>query len=192
MSAPQRIDIATIPPQRWKNGAGLTREIATGPAGAGLDAFDWRLSVAELERDAPFSAFPGVDRSIVVLEGAGMVLHDAEGRTVRELRPLEPWAFAGETALNARLPDGPCRDFNVMTRRGRWRAELAIVRDAARFEPADAGLLLVVRGQWQLGAARCGPMQGLLWTSRGDRIETRPLDTDATLLQLRLCQDSRS
>lgn len=191
MSGAQRIDVATLAPQRWKNGAGLTREIATGPAGAGMDTFDWRLSVAELECDAPFSAFPGVDRCIVVLEGAGMVLHDTEGRAAHELRPIEPWAFAGETVLNAHLPDGPCRDFNVMTRRGRWRAELNIVRDTARFDPDDAALLLVVRGQWQLGAARCGPMQGLLWTSLGDGIDTRPLDADAALLRLRLYREPR-
>ena len=118
MSAARRIDVGAIAPQRWKNGAGLTREIALGPAGAGLDDFGWRLSVAELERDAPFSAFPGIDRCIVVIDGAGMALHDAAGAPVRTLAPLEPWAFEGERALHAHLAHGPCRDFNVMTRRG--------------------------------------------------------------------------
>ncbi|MFT3954315.1 MAG: HutD family protein [Piscinibacter sp.] len=190
-AAPRRIDVATLPAQRWKNGAGLTREIATGPDGAGIDDFDWRLSVAELEHDAPFSAFPGIDRCIVVLDGAGMTLHDAAGGEVRELRPLEPWAFGGETTLSARLPAGPCRDFNVMTRRGRWRATLDMAHDAARFEVADAALLLAVRGHWRLGDETVAPMQGLLWSAPGEAIELRPLDADAALLRLRLCQDVR-
>ena len=76
MSAARRIDVGAIAPQRWKNGAGWTREIALGPAGASADDFGWRLSVAELEHDAPFSAFPGIDRCIVVIDGAGMAVHD--------------------------------------------------------------------------------------------------------------------
>lgn len=190
-AAPRAIDIAALAPRRWKNGAGLTREIAAGPPGAGMEGFDWRLSVAELEQDAPFSAFPGVDRCIVVLDGAGMVLHDAAGQVAQELRPLQPWHFAGEAVLSARLPAGPCRDFNVMTRRGRWRADLRIVQHTTRFEPTDAALLLVARGPWQIGATRFGAMQGLLWPAPGDPIDAHPLAADAALLQLRLCEDAR-
>src|SRR4029453_7140835 len=54
----------------WKNGAGRTTEIAVHPAGAGLDAFAWRVSIASVERNGPFSAFPGIDRTIVLLDGA--------------------------------------------------------------------------------------------------------------------------
>ena len=127
MSEPRRIEIDAITPARWKNGAGLTRELAVSPAGAAMGDFDWRLSVAELQADAPFSAFAGVDRCIVVLEGAGMRLVDERGALVQALRPLEPWAFGGERVLQAELPHGPCRDFNVMTRRGRWQAALRVL-----------------------------------------------------------------
>ena len=74
MPVPERFDLRQIAPQPWKNGAGLTREIAVARNAATECGFDWRLSVAEVARDAPFSAFPGVDRCIVLLRGAGLQL----------------------------------------------------------------------------------------------------------------------
>ena len=59
---------------RWKNGGGETAEIAVFPEGAGLDEFDWRISMARVEAGGPFSRFPGVDRTLSILEGEGMVL----------------------------------------------------------------------------------------------------------------------
>lgn len=192
MSAARHIDLATIPAQHWKNGAGLTREIAVWPPGAGIDAFEWRLSVAELERAAPFSAFPGVDRSIVVLHGAGMELLDDRGAAVQVLRPLQPWSFAGELTLHARLPEGRCRDFNVMTRRGRWRAAVQLHRSDATLHSADAALLLAVQGRWRAGTQPLDAMQGLLWPTPVERVVIGPQDPGAVLLQVRLCQDRRS
>ena len=66
----ERIDLRLIAPQPWKDGAGMTREIAVG--GADAENFDWRISVAALTGDAPFSAYPGIDRCITLLHGAGM------------------------------------------------------------------------------------------------------------------------
>ena len=63
----------------WKNGGGETVEIAVSPEGAGLGDFDWRVSMARVEADGLFSVFPGVDRTLSILEGEGMVL-DIEGR----------------------------------------------------------------------------------------------------------------
>ena len=71
-AAVERIELRQLAPQRWKNGAGLTREIAVEPRGASVGDVDWRASVAEIAGDAPFSRFPGVDRCIVLLRGAGM------------------------------------------------------------------------------------------------------------------------
>ena len=191
MSAARCIDVGAIAPQRWKNGAGLTREIALGPAGSGLDDFGWRLSVAELERDAPFSAFPGIDRCIVVIGGAGMALHDAAGAPVRTLAPLQPWAFEGERALHARLTHGACRDFNVMTRRGAWRAELRVLREPAPLARGDVTALLVVQGRWRLGGERCEALQGLLLDGAGEAVQAVPLEANAALLHVRLCHDRR-
>ncbi|MGI4858448.1 MAG: HutD/Ves family protein, partial [Janthinobacterium lividum] len=78
-STVQQCDVrraATLAPVAWKNGGGTTSEIAVWPRAASFDAFVWRVSVAEIAQDGAFSDFPGVDRTIVLLSGAGM---DLEG-----------------------------------------------------------------------------------------------------------------
>lgn len=162
-SRSETLDLQALPAVAWRNGAGLTRELAVQPLGAAAD-FDWRLSVAEVERDAPFSAFPGIDRCIVLLRGAGMRLHAADGRLDERLdRAHEPFHFSGDEALSATLIDGPCRDFNVMVRRGRWRANVRALNGPAHTEPAAAGLLLASLGRWSDGARGLGPLQAWLW-----------------------------
>ena len=66
----------------WKNGGGTTAEIAAFPDGAGFNAFDWRISLAEVASDGPFSAFPGIDRTLMLVEGARLAL-DRRGRVAR-------------------------------------------------------------------------------------------------------------
>ena len=105
---------------RWKNGGGETAEIAVSPEGAGLDDFDWRVSMARVEAGGPFSVFPGVDRTLSILEGEGMVL-DIEGREPMTLTPLRlPTAFPRMPRPMRELIAGPITDLNVMTRRGRY------------------------------------------------------------------------
>lgn len=185
----RRFDVESLPAQRWKNGGGLTREIARGPEGVGPEEFGWRLSVAEVEQPGPFSAFPGVDRCIVVLRGEGMALHDEAGVLVQTLLPLQPWAFAGERALHARLPAGPCQDFNVMTRRGQWRSQLGVVRISARVPRGDVTLLLALRGDWRCGRDRIAPLQGLLLDGPGEAVDLLPEGEGASLLHVQLCHD---
>jgi hypothetical protein len=133
----------------WKNGAGRTTEVASHPAGAALDAFDWRVSVADVVRDGPFSAFAGVDRTIVLLAGAGMRL-DGGGRAVSLHAPYEPHSFSGDDAIDCALVDGPVRDFNLMLRRGRATGEVAIVRGAARrIAPARFRLCYATNGAFE-------------------------------------------
>ena len=100
----------------WKNGGGTTRDIAVSPPGASLDTFEWRLSLAQVDRDGPFSRFDNVDRTLVLLSGA-MTLHERERRI--DLVHNEPFAFEGERAIEATVAGGCTLDFNVMTRRGR-------------------------------------------------------------------------
>ena len=108
----------------WKNGLGTTTELAVEPPDAGLDAFTWRLSIADLTTSGPFSAFPGVDRIIVQTEGEPMELvHEGRGR--QRLGPLTPYPFQGEWPTHGELT-GRARDFNVMTRRARARAGLGV------------------------------------------------------------------
>ncbi len=187
----QRIDVPELPTQRWKNGAGTTRDIARGPAGASLDDFDWRISLAEIERDAPFSAFPGIDRCIVLLQGAGMELFSETGNAVQTLNRLVPWTFDGERTLAAHLTDGPCSDFNVMTRRGRWRADVRVLHGAAAVASGHVTLLLAVDGAWKVGQEGIEPMQALLWHGLEAPVTVGPRTPGAAskLIHVRLCHD---
>ena len=104
----------------WKNGGGTTTEIYIHPEGAGWDAFDWRVGIADITQSGPFSSFPGIDRSIMLLEcprGSGMRL-TIDDRDV-EL-PLHRFVdFSGEATTHGTLLGAPVRDFNVMSRRAR-------------------------------------------------------------------------
>lgn len=191
--SPQCLDLHAITPQPWRNGAGLTREIAFG--GASSADFDWRISLAEVARDAPFSAFPGVDRCIVLLRGAGMRLRSADGAIDHALTtPLLPFRFAGEAALDATLIDGASSDFNVMTRRGVFRSAVSCERGAAELRGADATLLLCSAGEWRVATdepSTLRPMQALLWRRPFDSLRVEPLGGEAALLVVHLCHDSR-
>ncbi|KVE74822.1 HutD family protein [Burkholderia vietnamiensis] len=141
----------------WKNGGGVTREIAAYPPGAALDAFAWRVSVADVGAGGPFSRFDGVDRTLVLLSGAGMTLAEAGGARHVLDTPLARADFAGEAAIDATLHDGATRDFNLMTRRSAARATLAVWRAGThRVEPADTVLLFCAAGALDvaIGGAR--------------------------------------
>jgi environmental stress-induced protein Ves len=110
--------------ERWRNGLGWTREIHAHATAGSSDAWAWRLSIAEIEQDAPFSAFPGIDRELVLLSGNGLRLRFDDGE-VRELHPPhDKLRFAGERAVTGELLDGPTQDFNLMWRRDLVEAQL--------------------------------------------------------------------
>jgi len=116
--------------ERWRNDLGWTREIVRFPedtdvrALADGPAFSFRISIAEIERDCAFSAFPGCDRHLVLLTGNGMTLEFDDGESVPVLPPHGRIAFAGERIVHCRLQDGPTHDFNVMVQRDRWSAQV--------------------------------------------------------------------
>lgn len=107
--------------ERWKNGLGWTREIIRVPES---DAWHWRLSIAEIERDAAFSAFPDVDRELVLVRGNGLRLCFGDGRCVTLEPPHGRLRFRGEDDVHGELVDGLTHDFNLMWRRDAVRAEL--------------------------------------------------------------------
>jgi environmental stress-induced protein Ves len=100
----------------WKNGGGQTAEIAVSPANAGFENFDWRISTAIVATSGPFSAFPGVDRVLTILEGGAMVL-SVEAREHRLDASSRPFSFSGDVSVTARLEGEALLDFNVMVRR---------------------------------------------------------------------------
>lgn len=187
-----RFALADIVPTPWKNGGGATREIACWPPGTGLDSFDWRISVATIAADGAFSVFAGIDRSITLLSGDGVLLHGEHG-THRLDQPLVPFAFAGETPIRATLLGGASEDFNVMTRRGRCRADVKVWRQAADWpsEPPHAALLLAVQGDWRCALAGDAPTlltpgSGLWWSHAAARpsisVQPQPRADDPALL----------
>ena len=180
---------------RWKNGAGWTSEILKIHDSEERDTNDWawRLSIAEIEADAPFSAFPGVDRELVLLSGNGLRLRfdDGEVRTLQP--PHDRHAFAGERALLGELLDGPTRDFNLMWKRARVDARLwvrPLVGPMVVFvEPGQAWALHLVAGHARfadgsaLGALAAGDTAIL---HAGATRSRHALDGGGTLLVVRI------
>jgi environmental stress-induced protein Ves len=101
----------TLTSEPWRNGGGTTRTVASG--GPAANSWDWRVSVADIARDGPFSIFPGIDRHLALIEGNGVVLC-GDGVRMRLARLGEVVTFAGELSLDARLIDGPVRVWNLM------------------------------------------------------------------------------
>jgi environmental stress-induced protein Ves len=109
------IPYAGLSPVPWKNGGGSTTQIAAFPPDADFDNFDWRVSLATIAGDGAFSEFPGVERTLALVDGHGMTL-EIDGETVL-LSKSDPVAvFDGESRVMAKLNRGPSTDFNVMTR----------------------------------------------------------------------------
>jgi environmental stress-induced protein Ves len=107
----------------WKNGGGLTREVAVHPSGSDLGNFDWRVSIAEVQRGGPFSFFPAVDRHLAVI--SGRLVLSVSGRDPLTLCPDSHFvAFPGDVPASAEPVELPVTDLNVMTRRGRFFARL--------------------------------------------------------------------
>lgn len=128
----------------WKNGGGFTREIAVGPHGSDLEAFDWRVSIAEIRTPGPFSLFPGIERRMAVIGGRLSLAID--GRPAVTLTPeSDAVEFPGELPVFAEPLGEPVTDLNLMTRRARCSASLErrLARTPVILE-ARAGTTLVV------------------------------------------------
>jgi environmental stress-induced protein Ves len=108
----------------WKNGGGITYEVAVSPEGAGLDGFDWRVSMARLQSDGPFSHFAGISRVLAMLEGeVKLTVGAAEPLAMRPDSP--PLAFPGDAAVHGELVSPEALDLNVMTRAAAFEARLS-------------------------------------------------------------------
>lgn len=130
----------------WKNGLGMTTELAVSPVGAGLNGkpFDWRVSLAEIETGCEFSLFPGYDRSILLSEGAGMELSFDSAPPQRIEQRYQPFNFKGEWQTYCRLLNGPVRDFNVISVRAKLRHACEVVTSLSsiNWQP-NSGVLLI-------------------------------------------------
>ncbi|MET0307631.1 MAG: HutD family protein [Sphingomonas sp.] len=122
----RRFPAATRLATPWRNGGGETTEVAIFPESAGLDDFDWRVSVARIDSDGPFSSFPGIDRTLVLLSGGPVVLTAPDWeQALSEGSP--PIVFDGADAVVARI-SAQSTDLNVMSRRDRCHHVLHLLK----------------------------------------------------------------
>lgn len=133
------------PSMPWKNGGGETLEVAVHPLKASVNDFHWRVSIAGVTTNGPFSAFPQVDRTLTLIEGDGIELA-VEGSETKALRiGSEPYSFPADLPTHARLLSGPVSDLNVMTRRDLYmhRVRRHVVEGTASIT-TDADTMLVI------------------------------------------------
>ena len=127
----QRFALAQSSPELWKNGRGMTRTLLTQsvasrhPAGE-PPPWSWRISVAELQANGPFSVFDDVDRTLVLLSGGELILHRPDGRAVLD-RPGAQVSFRGEESIQATITPAPAQALNVMARRGSVRSTVRVI-----------------------------------------------------------------
>ena len=163
------VELARVEPQPWRNGGGVTYELLAWPR-----ADDWalRVSVAEIARDGPFSAFEGVDRVFAVLTGDGVRLDWPAGSVTLGV-DSPPLAFDGGMPPRSTLVGGATRDLNLMLRRAQasgtlvrathgsawtsdapWRALLTLA--AARLAIDGAQPFALPAWSLAFGADACG------------------------------------
>jgi uncharacterized protein len=130
----------------WKNGGGTTTEIHVSPEG--VSGFDWRVSIAAVNVDGPFSMFKGYNRHIVVLGGKGMAL-DVADRGVFDLVPFQPFSFSGDAKVTGLLTRGTVTDFNLMVHRDFGEGKLRVQECAEPYAVGSAQSQYLVH---QLGA----------------------------------------
>lgn len=173
---PTVISLDDTPPQPWRNGGGVTRELLAWP-----DKDDWRLriSVADIEGDGPFSAFPGVQRWFAVLQGDGVALTIDGEEHVRRAGDAA-LQFSGAAAVSCRLLHGTSRDLNLMLRG--TTGSMCRVVDGEAWTPAApcCGLYAIAKGRCHAGSAAIGvPAETLLWFAEAPVALTFHLDPAA-------------
>ena len=176
----QRFSRSALAETPWKNGGGTTQEVVCFPPGAGLDDFDWRVSIATIAMGGPFSVFRGVDRTIMLLEGDGVRLQSADFDHALDV-PHQPFAFDGDAAVACSLLGGLSTDFNLMVRRARGQATLRVISEMAVLDRSAHGLLMTVDGQWRVGGGNLKQGQGVWWTDEPHAWSVKPASRGARL-----------
>lgn len=134
----------------WKNGGGEMADIAVVPAEAGYDDFKWRIAIARIDADRPFSDFPEIDRTFVIVSGKGVRLSVEGMETARLTHKSAPYSFPGDKPTHAELIDGPVQALNVMARRGVVDTRIGLIDEPARFDTGGEATAVIV---WARGRA---------------------------------------
>lgn len=138
------VRFAELQPTAWKNGLGMTTQLAIHPIDADQNTFEWRVSIATLTGTAPFSIFPGIERCLAMLEGEVTLLRAASSVTLSSTSP--PLTFSGEEPVTGRVESGAAIDLNLMYRPLRWRATLRRValREGETIRVREATMLTAI------------------------------------------------
>lgn len=147
----------------WKNGGGTTTELFV--AVAATDRFDWRVSIATVTSDGPFSRFEGYDRHILCIEGEGFDLRGGPDGEIAVLPDLQPRRFSGDWDVFGCLRSGACRDFNLITRRDMYQSSLTSHRLSGALRLADPEawtLVYILDGSAETGGAKLAAGASLL------------------------------
>ena len=121
------VKFAQVAPTPWKNGLGMTTQLAIYPPHATAGDFDWRVSIARLDVSAPFSIYARIERCLAVLQGE-LTLAFAEREPLTLTPESQPVRFAGTEAVTGQVVRGPVLDLNVMCRSPQWRATMRRMR----------------------------------------------------------------
>ncbi|MFF2246340.1 HutD family protein [Arthrobacter sp. NPDC058130] len=141
------IRYAELKAHPWRNGGGVTRELARHPRTSQDNAWDWRVSIAEVSRAGPFSVFAGMDRVLTVIDGE-LLLLSVDGAE-HPLEKYRPFRFSGDADSAGALPTGDIRDLNVITRNGAFKGYTSIVElSKTRAHPVFEGQFgILLQGQ---------------------------------------------
>ena len=161
--SPRLIVLADAALEPWRNGGGVTRELLAWPS---ADAWRVRVSVADIESDGPFSAFPGVQRWFAVLQGSGVEL-EIDGH-VHRIGPADaPLKFEGTARTGCKLIEGPTRDLNLMLHDACGRMLCASAGVPWEPRSAHCALFTAVAGRCRHeGQEIAAPAHALLWFER--------------------------
>ena len=158
----------------WLNGDGVTSEVVARPVGGDPAAFDWRLSVATITGDNPFSGYPGVDRLLMPLSVQGLDLLD--GGAPVHVRQYDVHRFAGENEVASFGVWAPTLCLNLMTRRARCTGSLLLTQVSSDWTvqagDEEAVVLVVLDGFLHLGERRLTVLDAVL-VERGGRATVR-------------------
>ncbi|MCW2834254.1 MAG: hypothetical protein JWN68_2207 [Nocardioides sp.] len=148
MSAhPKVVRTADVTAQSWANGGGTTRELLGAEDGA------WRVSLADIDRDGRFSAFPERQRLLTVVDGTVLVL--VVDGVEQVVEPRRPFGFDGAAEVGASVPKGPVRALNLIVDPAEVSAFVTVLElgRGSALPLADDQAALVIQGRAQAGTA---------------------------------------
>ncbi|MDI3195464.1 HutD family protein [Pseudarthrobacter sp. AL07] len=178
------IRFAELRSERWRNGGGVTRELASHPKAASAQdgAWDWRVSIADVSKAGDFSAFPGMERVLTVIDGELLLLTvDGDEHPLEKYRPFR---FSGEAAAHGALPTGDIRDLNVIARTGSFKGFTSIIElSKKRAHPVFEGQLAVLlQGQAAVSAGNLSVSAEAAVATEADADEAAPGPTEPEAL----------